>query len=187
MTYNKKQLSDEVSLIVSQHKVPDIKTEQDYITAGDVAKLLKNKLQHLDEMRKAEGEEFYRKYKEINDDFKLVMKPIEEIVNEVTSKQKAFYPILQEMKNAEQLLLESKAVEAGDSEVAIVNDVKSVHGEVATTTARKKATYEVMDITMVPMEYLTVNDAMVKEHLKSNFNNPLPGIRYYYDIQIVNR
>lgn len=187
MTYNLIELEKDVTDIMINNQVPEITTEIDYTKAGDVAKFLKNKVKALDDKRKEYTLPLFNQKKKIDDDFKKLIEPLENIINQITSKQKTFFIELQAIKDKEQKELEDKAIQTGETEVAIVNDVKSLTGDFASTSVSKKATYEVIDLSKVPLEFLTIDDAKVKEHLKSNFNNPPPGLRYYHDITISHR
>lgn len=187
MEFNLEKLEIESQSLLTEVKIPKITDLDTYAKAGDVAKFLKNKITAWDNFRKEMTVPFARQVKAINAKFKKGIEPLETVVNEIVAKQKTFYIAEQARKDAEQESLEKKAIASGASEVAIVNDIKSIQGYSSSTTASKFKSYEVMDITMVPKEFLTVDDKLVKEHLSNNFNNPPAGIKYYYEIRISNR
>jgi hypothetical protein len=185
--YNIEQLEQETSLILANNTVPEITKMEDYTKAGDVAKLLKKKIKTIDDKRKEYTLPFAKQVKVINADFKKLIEPLKEMADQIVSRQKQFYIEEKKRKDEEQAKLETEAVEAGEAEVAIVNDIKSSDGDFSSTTAVKKKIYKVLDITKVPQEFLTVDDKKIKEHMKHNFNNPPAGISYEYDITISHR
>lgn len=184
MSYDLEEVKAAALAVIQSQAVPEITSPEFYVRAGDVVRVLAERRDTIEAKRVEYTKPLLAQKKKIDADFKAALEPIENMIEKLRENMRVFYIAEQKRKDEEQKQLEIAARTAGDTSVAIVNDIKSQTGDFSTSTAVKKKCFEVMDITMVPKEFLTVDEKLVAEHMKNNFENPLAGLRYYYDFNI---
>lgn len=186
-------IKQEVQEVLYQYQeLKPIETKEDYANAGDVVKALKFKVKKLEDKRKEWTAPILASKKKIDDDFKEVTEPLLEIIGKFEKGMKVFWRAEQERMNAEQKRLENEAMEKAkkegksEVEVAIVNEQKSVDGNIAKTIYKEHWTYEIVDESLVPVEFKEVSDRKLKDALKNGVRK-IEGLRIFDDGTIISR
>lgn len=173
-------------------EIKPVNTEEEYTQCGDTIKVLKFKVKKLEEKRKELTAPILSAKKNIDDNFKVITEPLEEIISKIESEMKIFWRADQERKNAEQKRLEAEAIlkakDEGKEEVQveIVNEKKSATGEISKTIYQEKWTYTIIDENQVPAEFLEVSDRKVKDAIKNGLRE-IKGLRIFDDGKITSR
>lgn len=195
------ELRKEVDLVLYENQNIIVENKKDYSNAGDVLKLVKNKIKFLEDKRKEYTSDLVRQKKRIDDDFKEMQKPLKELVEKVNSTMVAWNVAEQRRLDEEQKKIEDEAREKlreedeerkkreektgakeeikDEIEVPIVNEgLKSNRGDIATSTMTQTYSFEVEDLEKVPREYLIVNIVKVgKEVRESKGKVEIAGIK----------
>lgn len=179
-------------VIYNYQEVKPVATQEEYGQSGDVVKALKFKVKKLEDKRKEWTAPILASKKKIDDDFKEITEPLLEVIGKIENEMKIFYRADMERKNAEQKLLEEEATKKAqaegktEAEVVVVNEKKSVDGEISKTIYQEKWTYEILDESQVPLEFLEVSDRKVKDALKNGVRE-IKGLNIFDNGTIISR
>lgn len=183
-------IKQEVDQFLYDQQEITITTQSDYVKAGDLLKVIQNRIKAVEDKRKDYTKPLDEMKKKIMADFQSISKPLEEFVAEVKTKMTNWYRADQKRKDEEQAKLEAEAMAKAKAEgkseveVAIVNEeVKTQRGDVATTTVKKVWKAEIMDETLVPREYLVVDQVAINKAVRDGVRS-IPGVKIYQDEQI---
>lgn len=189
MSYNLQEIQTEALALVQANQFPAINTQADFASAGDVLKVIKNKIAAIEIKRKSYTYPLLKQQKLIKADFDKAAEPYVQFMDELETKMKQFYAIEKARVDEEQAKLDADgAANAGADGVLvpIVNDIKSNRGDLAITTMRTLTRWRVVDDRMVERQFLCVDekalDAWVKE------GKPCPeGIEYFEELSLTSR
>ena len=138
---------------------------------------------------------FQEHVKEVNDTYKLLMAPVEQ-ADEVTRSKVTNFNREQERIKAEQEKINALRMEAATKEAAlnngeikesvilvdVIQPVKKVMADLASSGMRANWTYEVTDFAALPNEYKLPNTSMLNSLAKSiKDSRTIPGLRIYND------
>lgn len=179
-------------IVYTYQEIQPVKTQEEYSNAGDIVKSLKFKIKKLETKRVEWTKPILDAKKKIDDEFKTIIKPLDEIVGKIENEMKVFWRADQERKNAEQKRIEAEAIEKAKAEgktevqVEIVNDKKSVDGEISKTIYQEKWTFEIIDESEVPNIYCSPDKKKIDEAIKNGVRE-INGLRIFDDGTIISR
>jgi dGTP triphosphohydrolase len=183
---------DVQEILYNFQEIKPVLSEEEYTQCGDTIKVLKFKVKKLEEKRKELTAPILAAKKNIDDNFKTITEPLEEVISKIESEMKVFWRADQERKNAEQKRLEAEAIEKakelGQSEVQveIVNEKKSATGEISKTIYTEKWTFEIIDESEVPNIYCSPDKKKIDEAIKAGARE-IKGLRIFDDGKITSR
>lgn len=147
-----------------------ISSVEENATALDLAAKIKKAGKLIEEKMDFYAKPHYNEYKRIRDAFKPYLDMLGEKEKSLKALMLEFHKAEQKRLDEEQKKLEEEALKnakAGEAvEVAVVNDIKTreaIHGK---STVRQVKKWRVVNLSLVPREYLMVDDAKVKAALK---------------------
>lgn len=179
------ELKKEVDLVLYENQSIVVGNKEEYSNAGDVLKLVKNKVKSLEDKRKEYTSGLVAQKKAIDDDFKEMQKPLKELIEKIDNVMVVWNIAEQKRLNKEQKKLEDEALEKlkesgeSDVDVEIINEgLKSNRGDIATSTMTQNYTFEVENIDEVPREYLIVDQVKVGKIVReSKGKTKIAGIK----------
>ena len=179
------KLKEEVDLVLYENQNVVVSTKEEFSQAGDVLKLVKNKVKSLEDKRKEYTSGLVAQKKAIDDDFKEMQKPLKGLIDKINSVMVEWNVVEQKRLDEEQQKIEDEALEKlkesgeSDVDVEVVNGgLKSTKGDIATSTMTQTYTFEVENIAEVPREYLIVDSVKVgKEVRESKGRAKIAGIK----------
>lgn len=148
-----------------------IENQESYEQAGDVLKLCKKKVKDLDEERKTYTAPLDESKKLIMNKFKEVTDPIKDFIERLEKEMSKWY-VLEEQRRADlQKQLEDEAVASADDEnpdveVPVVQSIKKTKGQISTTSMVAHNTYEIIDETLIPREYLMPDEKKIGQAIR---------------------
>lgn len=168
-----------------------ITNQDEYTHAGDVMKLCKNKIKEIDDERKQYTQPLDESKKRIMAKAKSITEPLEQYVAKISKAMGDWYLQEEKKRQAEQKKLEEQAIaEVGDNPdviVPIVESVKTTKGQVSTTTGIKYNTFEIVDESLVPREYLMLDESKIKEAINKGGVKSISGIKIVEQVRFTNR
>lgn len=169
-----------------------ILSQEDYTHYGDVMKLCKNKIKEVDEERKSYTDPLEKSKKLLIAKAKEIIEPIEKYVEKISGVMSVWYMAEEKRRQDEQKRLEAEAIknakpEETDVIVPVVESVKTVRGDVSTSTAIKYNDFELVNIDEVPREYLMLDESKVKEAINKSGINSISGIKIIKKIRFNSR
>lgn len=169
---------------------PVIKSMVDYTKATDAASELTINLKNATTVLKYYIDPKMQEVKATKALFQEFMGPAEELLAQVKDRMKVFLVAEQGRRDAEQLKLDQEAVANAPDDtsvvsVPVVNNIKTQHGALGTSTGRKIKKWRVLDETKIPRQYLVVNEAEITKAMRLDI--AIPGIEFYLDTSIAIR
>ncbi len=162
------ELKKEVDLVLYENQSIIVSNKDEYSKAGDVLKLVKNKVKSLEDKRKEYTSGLVAQKKAIDDDFKEMQKPLKELIARIDNVMVIWNIAEQKRLDEEQRKIEDEAMEklkeSGESDVdiEIINEgLKSSKGNIATSTMTQNYSFKIENIDEVPREYLIVDEVKV--------------------------
>ena len=179
------ELKKEVDLVLYENQSIAVSNKEEYSNAGDVLKLVKNKVKSLEDKRKEYTSGLVAQKKAIDDDFKEMQKPLKELIARIDNVMVVWNIAEQKRLDEEQKKLEDEAMEKlkatgeSDVDVEIINEgLKSNRGDIATSTMTQTYTFEIENIDDVPREYLIVDQVKVGKIVReSKGKTKIAGIK----------
>lgn len=115
----------------------------------------------------------------INDKAKDLTDPLDQVIDMANMKASGYTKMLEEAKKKEdeRIRLAASLFDAED-EVYIPPMEKNIRGEGASTFTKIEKKFKVVDISKVPLKYLTVNEKAVEMDIKMGIN-AIPGLEIY--------
>ena len=187
--YNIEEIKNEALQLVSQNNFPAIVDQSDFAKAGDVLKVVKKRIKVIEDKRKSYTDPLLKQQKLIKADFDLAAEPYIAFSSQLEEKMKTFWEAEKVRVDAAQLLLDTEAsltTLVDGVLVPIINDIKSTHGDIATTTVRKVTRWRLVDINAVPSKFLTTNDKVLNEYVREGGVCP-SGIEYFTETSLTSR
>lgn len=190
------QLQNNIDLAVEESKAIIIFEESDVEKAGFYIKNFKELGKKVEQYRKSITDPINAEVKQINAFFKKLsteftseqdrlVKESNEILREIRARQEA--ERLKEQKELEDAVLDEAEMFNDPSVIDNIPQVEykqqKVQSENLTTVRNKK--WRVIDIDLVPKEYLTINEDLINQ-LRKNYDfevkpQPIAGIEFYFD------
>lgn len=118
----------------------------------------------------------------IKDKFLQIKNPLNEVINICKTKVTTYQKILEEKKRKEDEELREAAKLFEVEDVYIPEAVSSQRGDGAMSYTSKVKKYRVVDLNLVPREYLELNDQAVKLAMK--LNKPIDGIEFFEEEKV---
>lgn len=176
----------------------EISSEQEFIVSGEVLKLLKARIDQVEEKRKSFADPFYALWKTVNKEFKPYTDRYEKIVDAVKLGVVRYQARLAEQKRLA-LAEAAKLAEQGQSS-GTGTDVKQyqalmAHGSAAApkvegVSLRKTVKWRIVDASAVPAQYTTtyVDPKKVEPVVKAQgLGTQIPGIEVYEEQSVAVR
>jgi len=186
------KLIEQDALAVIPENVMDIQSQDDYTKAGDLLKIVKNKVKSLDEKRKEYTQPIEQTKKKLISDFKRIAEPLIEFGAELSNKMVEFNEIEQKRLDEEQKKIDDDALEKlkEDKEsavdVPVVNDIRTTRGNIATSTITKSWDFEILDPLKVPNEYCSPDSVKLRQAVKSG-QREIDGVKIFEKKSITSR
>ena len=187
--YNIEEIKTEALALVSANAFPAIANQDDFAKAGDVLKVIKNKVAAIEEKRLSYTTPLLKQQKLIKADFDKAAEPYVQFVEDLTNKMTEFWKAEKIRVDIEQLRLDAEAAKNAGVDgvlVPIVNSISSLRGDLASTSVRELTRYKVLDINLVPLKFLMVDDKAIKAHIDTGQKAPA-GIEYYTELSLTSR
>ena len=177
-------LKNEADEFLYEFQDVQITSKEEYTGAADTLKQIQNKIKKLEEKRLEYTRPLDESKKKITADFKSVIEPLEQFVNEVKKKMLVWAKAEQARLDQEQKKIEAEALEKAKVEhksevqVPIVNNtVKTQRGESTTTSIKKVWKWKIVDQNKVPRDYLCVDSPAIVQAIRS-------GVRFIEGLEI---
>lgn len=189
MLYNIEDLKEEALALVTANIFPAIESQEDFSKAGDVLKVIKNKIAAIEIKRKTYTDPLLKQQKLIKADFDKAAEPYVQFVEDLETQMKQFWQEEKRRVDALQAKMDEEAKKNAGVDgalVPIVNDIKTSRGDLASTTVRELTRYKVIDISKVPLAFLMVDDKAMKAHIDTGKAAPA-GIEYFSELSVTSR
>lgn len=172
-----------------------VTNKDEYTQAGDVMKMCKQKIKEVDEERKTFTAPIDEAKKRIMAKAKEITEPLEKYIEKIEKAMGAWYLVEQKRIADENKRLEEEAITKAKEEnststdivVPIVEQVKTTHGNVATTTGITYNDFELVDLNLVPREYLMLDESKVKEAINKGGVKEIAGIKIEEKVRFTSR
>jgi len=193
MAYNIEPIKQEVDELIYSNQEIVVSSQQEYISAGDLLKLVKMKIKNIDEQRKSWTRPIDEAKSKIMKDVKTIIDPLEKFKKHIESKMVEWWEVEKIRKDAEQKEIDKKALaeieEKGEGEVdvEVVNDLKTQRGNVATSTVVKRWTYKIIDEDKIPRKYLSADDKKINQAINKGRERKIEGLEIYQKARINSR
>lgn len=177
-------LSTEVEQFLYEQQELSVASMQDYQSAGEVIKTVKDRIKQLEAKRITYTKPLDEVKAQLMADFKKIAKPLVEFVESTEAKMLTWYKEEQKRKAEEQAKIDAAALEqakqAGVSEIVVpvVEQPKTVKTDYATVTVKKTWKAEVVNEAEVPREYLVVDQVKINAAVRAG-TREIPGVKIY--------
>jgi predicted protein tyrosine phosphatase len=185
----------EIAPVIEQAEMIVVSNREDYAQAGDFLKVLKMKVKKIEEKRKEWTAPLDEAKKNIMADVKALIAPIDEAISNISAKMIEFATAEQKRLEAEQAIIEAEARAKMEAEnltsVEVVDvvereKIKTERGNFATTTMTERiSSFDVVDDTAIPREYLMPDRVKIIEALRDGKN--IAGVSPVKTKQITSR
>lgn len=180
-------LKKDVDEFLYEYQQVNINTAEDYTQAGDILKMVQQRVKKVEAKRKEYTDPLEQSKKRIIADFKQITEPLEQFVEEIKKKMVEWYRLDQKRRDDEQKRIEAEAIKQAQDEkklevvVPVVNEVKKTHhGESSTTTVKKIWTFKIIDPEKVPIGYRTIDEKLIRGAIKEGVRK-IDGVEIYQD------
>jgi len=186
------KLKEEVDLVLYENQQVVVSNQEEYAKAGDILKTLKNRKKYLEDKRHEHTDPLEDLKKQWIAEFRLLTDPLDKMIEDITGTMKTFYIEEQKRLNEEQARIDAEALKKaeeenlGDVDVPVVNDIKTQTGAVSKTTAIKFMNFKVVDESLVPREYLIVDESKIREAVKKGIKS-ITGVEIFEDVRLGSR
>jgi hypothetical protein len=127
--------------------------------------------------RKQEGKPYRDKVNSINDKYEKLSAPLEKFEKMIKSQIEEYQSIL-EMRRIVNLKSAQEASEILGESVLLPEQPKSLRGNGAIAYQKIERKFRVLDLVKIPLKYLMINEAKIKEDIKLGIFE-IPGIEIY--------
>ncbi len=195
------KINEEITLFKNNVALLEVRTKEDYDIAADALLNLKKRMDRVETLRDEILKPIKNSIKEAEAKFKSYLTPFKEMHDSVREKMTVYvneqYKIEQEetRKKQEEARKEQEQAQKSGQQTAqnaapapILAPVKpqSVQTAGGTVSTRKRWTYEILDISLVPKEYLIVDPVKVNGQIKIGIRE-IPGIKIFETIDLSTR
>ncbi len=187
-----KDLQKSIQSLVKEMASKTITTPEEYVFAAEWLKKNKTTQKIVKEKDSKELAEAKQKVEEIKGRIDSLLKPLVDSERIVKDQLSAYdQKVLEDKRKAEEKLriaeekgLSDKTLKKYESQVSAVSFVPSVNG----ISKRKDWTFEVVDPSQVPREYLLVDEVKLGKYARMEKENAsVPGVRFFYTETVVSR
>jgi hypothetical protein len=175
-----KELLKQVQPVIQKAKEIVIKSVDDVEKASKFLRRIKDAEIIIEDKRKSFTQPLNASLKEINKTFKEMKAPLVE-AREMVSEDIIFFKRKEEERLAEEQRKRDEAkkiLEEADIEVPEVPEVPEVENTIGSTRTVKRWTFEVEDISKVPIHYIKIDEVKVREAIRNDVRE-LPGLKIY--------
>jgi len=182
----------QVSLNPEVLKKEIIITNQDeFLQAGDVLKLCKDKIKEVEAERKSYTDPLEQSKKRLIAKAKLIIEPIEAYIEKINQAMSGYHQVQEKLRQEEEkkIAAEQKAYyDKCQAEAKMPNDVdlmtkqpeiektKTTKGNIATTSMVEKWEFEIIDELLLPREYLMPNEVAIRKAVTNGLRE-ISGIK----------
>lgn len=184
------QLRSDISILcerANNHSIWDVESAA---FASDLIKLLSTQLRRVDDERKRMVKPFNDGVKQINERFKNYTGPLEGAVAKLKmgllAHQQAEEKLRQQRLEAERAAQVAVTVPLENVPQPFVPPVPKPTGILSTSHVRKVWSFELIDKSSVPLQFLTLDDKEVHAAIRSGVRD-IPGVRIFEKETIVTR
>lgn len=197
-------IAQDTQAFVEGNTAPQVASQEDYAKAGDLLKVIANRIKSLNEKRLGMTRPLDNTKKQIMDEFKRMTEPLEALEQSIKGKMLDWYRA-EEARQAEerrkeeervrkeqeaQRKAEEEAEKAGVPDLDIETpqapiappkvqpEIKTQRGAVATITMRDNWTWEIESEADIPREWLTVDQAKITRAVKAG-ERSIKGIKIF--------
>lgn len=173
------------SLLVGQ-PVSVITSQNDYSKAGDLAKLIQNKIKQIEDKRLQYTRPLDESKRMIMADFKSITEPLENLVFEIKEKMIIWHKAEQKRLDEEQKRIEIEAMAKLKSEnkaevsVPVVNEIKTQRGDFSTSNIRKVWKWRIVSFSKLGDEFKTTNDIYINQKVREGVRQ-IEGLEIYQE------
>ncbi len=187
-----KDLQKSIQSLVKEMASKTITTPEEYVFAAEWLKKNKTTQKIVKEKDSKELAEAKQKVEEIKGRIDSLLKPLIDAERIVKDQLSAYdQKVLEDKRKAEEKLriaeekgLSDKTLKKYESQVSAVSSVPSING----ISKRKDWTFEVVDPSQVPREYLLVDEVKLGKYVRMEKENAsVPGVRFFATETIVSR
>lgn len=172
-----------------------VTNKDEYTQAGDVMKMCKQKIKEVEEERKTFTAPIDEAKKRIMAKAKEITEPLEKYIEKIEKAMGSWYLAEQKRIAEENKRLEEEAIAKAQAEqststdivVPIVESVKTTRGQVSTTTGTTYNDFELVDLSLVPREYLMLDESKVKEAINRGGVKEIAGIKIEEKVRFTSR
>ncbi len=176
-------------------EVPEVTNSDQYRFATDKLKQAKNMVKWLDERRKKITKPIDEAKSQVMEEYKKSVEPINNFISSLNKVMIDYQDAEQRRLNIEQERIEEEALAKAKAEglseiqVPVVNEVSnSVRGSVATSFIKDNWMFEVIDESLVPREYLSVDPVKVNKAIKgADGLRDIQGLHIYNERKVNSR
>lgn len=192
MAYDLELIKQDIDKFLYSNQEVVIETNDDYLKAGDLLKIVKNKIFRIEEQRKDWTRPMDLSKKRIMDDVKQVIKPLNDFIEMIDPIMIKWWKKEKKIKDAEQAKIEEAALakikKEGKSnmEVSVVNDIKTQRGDIATTTITQHWTHKIIDESKIPREYLSVDEVKIRIAIRNKVRK-IEGVKIFQTERVNSR
>ncbi len=175
-------IKTEVDALLYNFQDVEIASPEQYSEASDILRTVQLRAKQIEEKRLSYTRPLDASKNQIMHDFKLVLEPLEKFIDELKAKMIGFAKAEQAKRDKEQKEIEAVALkeakETGQSEIVvpIVNEpVKTTRSSLASTTIKKTWKGKVVDESLIPREYLSVDQVKINAAVRAGVRK-IPGV-----------
>lgn len=193
------EIAKDLEVITAEADTYTIQSQNDIAIATEFLVKVKARAKRIEELRQFFVKPLNDQVKAINDRFKSVIKPLEEIEAKV-KRSISDYTLEQDRQrrekerelqeaHAKEMAKQEKAADRAGTEFVptaapkIEKAMPSVKTESGKTTTIKVWKFEVKDAAAVPREYLVVDETLIRKAVQAGARE-MPGVRIYEDVQV---
>jgi len=193
------EIAKDIEVIQSEADTYTIQSQQDVAVATEFLVKVKGRAKRIEELRQFFVKPLNDQAKAINERFKASLKPLEEIEAKVKRsisdftleqerKRQEEERKLQEQHAKEMAKQEKQAEKTGEDFVpsaapTIAAPSGPVRSSSGTASTPKVWKFEVVDPTLVPRDYLEVNESLIRKAVNGGTRD-IPGVRIYQDVDV---
>lgn len=176
-TVKQTPLHDAIGSMASYVRSLVVNSQESYIhitTAYTNARAWKN---IIEDRRKELLKPYRDKTAEINDAAKQLTAPLDAVIEEA-NKKASEYQALVDAAKAKEILEAAALCDIPDDEVLLPQKPSTVYGHGASTSTRVTKKFRVVDLSIVPREYLMLDEKLVQLKIKMG-QEIIPGLEVY--------
>jgi hypothetical protein len=170
-----------------------ITNQDEFLQAGDILKLCKNKIKEVEEERKSYTDPFEQAKKRLIAKAKIIIEPIEAYIEKINKAMSSYHEVQEKIRLAELKKIEeekmkyleecSKKTVMPEPEKMMIKpeteNTKTTRGNVATTSMIEKWEFEVTQEELLPREFLMPNEVAIRKAVNGGGAREIPGVKIY--------
>mgnify|MGYP007083423593 CR=1 FL=1 len=158
-----------------------VTNQDEYTQCADVMKMCKQKIKEVDDERKTFTAPLDEAKKRIMAKAKEITEPLENYISKLEKAMGVWY--------LEEAIAKAQAEQSTSPDiiVPVVESVKTTKGQVSTTTGTTYNDFELVDLNLVPREYLMLDESKVKEAINRGGVKEISGIKIEEKVRFTSR